>query len=127
MASSLGSPTPVESLEWVRFAATIITPFAVLWLGILFASRRKLREAADEKLEDLTEKLERLSGQINMGREECREDINALRAQLAGFQRDVAERYPPRREYEDGLKGIREEIRFLFGRRGEHDDPDRRR
>lgn len=117
--------TPTETLEWLRFLATIVTPFALLWLSIVVASRKKLREAADQKLNDITAKMERLSAQVEHGREECREDIQAVVAQVASFQRDVAERYPPRREFEEGLRSIREEIRFLFGRRGGGDDPHR--
>lgn len=115
-------PPTVDILEWMRFGATIITPFAVMglgfWISARAASRKTLMETIERKIEALSTKLDR-------GREECREDIQAMVAQVSAFQQEVAKNYPVRRELEDGLSGIREDIRFHFGRGS--DDPHRRR
>lgn len=108
------APTPLDVFELIRFAATIVTPFAVLWLGIRSASRKRLMETIDAKIE-------KLGQQVEAGKEECREDINAVTVQVAAFQREVAERYPLRRELEDGFKSLREDIRYLYNKGGQID------
>jgi hypothetical protein len=42
-----------DTLEWLRFIATIITPFAVLGLGGLSLSRREVLKTMDGKINEL--------------------------------------------------------------------------
>lgn len=76
-------------------------------------------------MEGIEEKIEALRRQVSEGNEECRGDIRAIVVQVSAFQREVAERYPLRRELEEGIKALREDLRF-YGGRGP-DDPHRRR
>jgi hypothetical protein len=83
---------------------TISTPFALLWLATIQASRAKLMQNIDTRLSQL-------DARINTGNEECHEDIQAMRAQVAAFQREVASQYAPRAEIAHSFHEIREEFR----------------
>jgi peptidoglycan hydrolase CwlO-like protein len=100
-----------DTLEWLRFAATIITPFAVVALTIFVASRNRKREALTEKMDELLEKIEE-------NEKNCRDDIRAVAVQAQAFQREVygfqekvASTYSSRGELFEILRDLRNEIR----------------
>lgn len=97
-------------LEWARFLATIVTPFAVFWLGALSIKRKEIVTGIDKKLEEMRK-------EIADNRQECREDTAALTAQLASFQqenstfqRTIVGDYVKRSEIQDGFRELRNEI-----------------
>lgn len=104
-----------ETLELIRFVATIITPFAVVGLTVFVASRNKKREALTEKMDELLEKIEE-------NEKNCRDDINAVAVQARAFQQDIykyqeviASKYPPRAEITEAIRDLRNEIRQMTG------------
>lgn len=118
-------PDTAAILEWLRFGATIATPFAVLglgaWISARAASRKTLMEQIDKKIEALTK-------QVADGNEECRGDIRAIVVQVSAFQREVAERYPLRQQVEKALDALRDDMRFYLSNRGKGpNDPRGRR
>lgn len=118
-------PATAEILEWLRFAATIATPFAVMGLGFWISARAASRKAL---MEQIDKKIEAMAKQIADGNEECRSDIRAIVVQVSAFQREVAERYPLRQQVETALAALRDDMRFYLTNRGQSpDDPRRRR
>jgi hypothetical protein len=85
-----------ETFEWARFIATIVTPFAVFWLGVMVFNRRATVENIDKKISDIRK-------EISEGRTECREDIQAMMQQMA--------EYPRRNELNEAVKELRADIR----------------
>lgn len=113
-----------EWFEWARFISSIVTPIAVVCLGFWLGSRAQARK---KLIEDVNDKIDRLTHQVNEGREECREDIRAVTVQVSSFQRDVAERYPLRGDIEGRFRDLQEEIRAVRDWRMGGSDPSRRR
>jgi hypothetical protein len=85
-----------ETFEWARFIATLVTPFAVFWLGVLVYNRRTTMENIDAKISEIRK-------EISEGRNECREDIQAMVQQMA--------EYPRRNELNEAIKELRTDIR----------------
>jgi hypothetical protein len=85
-----------ETFEWARFIATIVTPFAVFWLGVMVFNRRATVDNIDKKISDIRK-------EISEGRTECREDIQAMMQQMA--------EYPRRNELNEAVKELRADIR----------------
>lgn len=85
-----------DVLEWARFLASIVTPFAVFWLGVMVFNRRATMENIDKKISDIRK-------EIADGRTECREDIQAMMQQMA--------EYPRRNELNEAVKDLRADIR----------------
>jgi hypothetical protein len=85
-----------ETFEWARFVATIVTPFAVFWLGVLVYNRRASMDNIDKKISEIRK-------EILEGRNECREDIQAMVQQMA--------EYPRRNELNEAIRELRADIR----------------
>jgi hypothetical protein len=88
--------TLAETLEFVRFAATIVTPFAVFWLGVMVANRKAT-------IDEIKTRLSEMQKDVSGGRTECREDIQAMMQQMA--------EYPRRSELHDAIRDLRQDIR----------------
>jgi hypothetical protein len=46
-----------ETFEWARFIATIVTPFAVFWLGVMVFNRRTTMENIDKKISEIRKEI----------------------------------------------------------------------
>jgi hypothetical protein len=109
-----------EAIDTVSKVAAMITPFAVLVLGIHASNRKKLMERIDSKIE-------KVEASVRSGNDECRENVQALQVQLGAFQRDVATDYPKRAEIVETVRELREDIRTRRNDGKSGYDPRRRR
>lgn len=85
-----------DTLEWLRFIATIITPFAVLGLGGLSLSRREVLKTMDGKINDLRD-------DFDTHRKECDQGARAILIQMA--------EYPRREELQAAVRDLKADFR----------------
>jgi hypothetical protein len=85
-----------DNLEWLRFIATIITPFVVFGLGVLSISRREILKALDTKINELRD-------DFDIHRKECDQGARAILIQMA--------EYPRREELQAAVRDIKDDFR----------------
>jgi hypothetical protein len=85
-----------DNLEWLRFIATIITPFVVFGLGILSISRKEILKTLDTKINELRD-------DFDAHRKECDQGARAILIQMA--------EYPRREELQAAVRDIKADFR----------------
>jgi hypothetical protein len=85
-----------DSLEWLKFIASIITPFVVFGLGILSISRREILKTLDTKINELR-------NDFDIHRKECDQGARAILIQMA--------EYPRREELQAAVRDIKADFR----------------
>jgi hypothetical protein len=85
-----------DTLEWLKFIASIITPFVVFGLGILSISRREILKTLDTKINDLR-------NDFDIHRKECDQGARAILIQMA--------EYPRREELQAAVRDIKADFR----------------
>jgi hypothetical protein len=87
-----------DNLEWLRFIATIVTPFAVFGLGVLSISRREIIKTLDGKINELRT-------DFDMHRKECDQGARAILIQMA--------EYPRREELHAAVSDLKADFRAV--------------
>jgi hypothetical protein len=85
-----------DNLEWLRFIATIVTPFAVFGLGVLSISRREIIKTLDGKINELRT-------DFDAHRKECDQGARAILIQMA--------EYPRREELQAAVSDLKSDFR----------------
>jgi hypothetical protein len=85
-----------DNLEWLRFIATIVTPFVVFGLGVLSISRREILKTLDTKINELR-------NDFDIHRKECDQGGRAILIQMA--------EYPRREELQAAVSDLKADFR----------------
>lgn len=86
----------IDNLEWLRFIATIVTPFIVFGLGVLSISRREILKNMDNKINELRT-------DFDLHRKECDQGARAILIQMA--------EYPRREELQAAVSDLKADFR----------------
>lgn len=98
-----------EWIIWVMAVSSVLSPFILLLINKSTENRRKLMEGIDGQIKSLKGDLESVRREVIGGRDECREDIQAVLSQLA--------EYPRRNEVDGKVRDAREEVFRYINRR----------
>lgn len=100
-----------DAFRVIQLIATIVMPFALLWVGLVAKDLRRHRAAElsdiERQIHDLRLEVREARMEMREGRKECAEDVRALGVQIS--------EYPRRREMQEAIGQLWQEVRANRG------------